>query len=358
MCKDVLYLAEFYSGTKLLSLNDINGNKPEIYACTTNRSGGKTTWFNRHVVKKVINNMGKFGLIYRYNYELDNVADKFFKDVGPLFFPDYYMKSDRRANGIYHELTLYKGETDKIGTPCGYAITLNSADQIKKMSHFFSDTERMIFDEFQSETNHYCSDEITKLLSVHKSVARGNGQQRRYVPVYMLSNPVSIINPYYVEWNVAPRLREDTKFMRGDGWVLEQGWIKGAAEAQEGFGFERAFARNRYTLYANQGIYLNDNKAFIERPQGKSRYLATLRYNGSDFAIREFAEEGIIYCDDRPDQSYSMKICVTTEDHNINYVMLKRNEFFLVNLRYFFDNGCFRFKDLRCKEAALKALSY
>ena len=353
-----MYLAQYYDGTKLLSLKDINGEQPEIYACTTNRSGGKTTWFNKHCVNKYLKGAGKFGLIYRFNYELDNVADKFFKDIGHLFFPDYYMKSDRRANGIYHELTLYKGDTDKVGLPCGYAITLNSADQIKKCSHFFSDINRMVFDEFQSETNHYCSDEITKLLSVHKSVARGAGQQRRYVPVFMLSNPVSIINPYYVEWNIAARLREDTKFLRGDGFVLEQGWVEGAANAQEGFGFERAFARNKYTMYSNQGVYLNDNKAFIERPTGRSRYIVTLKYNGTEFAIREFADDGIIYCDDRPDKTFTSKICVTTEDHNVNYVMLKRNEMFLANMRYFFDNGCFRFKDLRCKEAVLKALSY
>lgn len=353
-----MYLAQYYDGTKLLSLKDINGEQPEIYACTTNRSGGKTTWFNKHCVNKHLKGLGKFGLIYRFNYELDNVADKFFKDIGRLFFQEYYMKSDRRANGIYHELTMFRGETDKIGTPCGYALTLNSADQIKKCSHFFSDIDRMVFDEFQSETNHYCSDEITKLLSVHKSVARGAGQQRRYVPVFMLSNPVSIINPYYVEWNVAARLREDTKFLRGDGFVLEQGWVEGAANAQEGFGFERAFSRNKYTLYSNQGVYLNDNKAFIERPTGKSRYIVTLKYNGVDYAIREFAEDGIIYCDDRPDRTFTSKICVTTEDHNVNYVMLKRNEMFLANMRYFFDNGCFRFKDLKCKEAVLKALSY
>ena len=52
------------------------------------------------------------------------------------------------------------------------------------------------------------------------------------------------------------------------------------------------------------------------------------------------------------------KITITTEDHEVNYVMLKRNDMFLTNLRYFFEKGCFRFKDLRCKEAILKALSY
>lgn len=353
-------MSQYYDGTKLLSLLDVNGNKPEIYACTTNRSGGKTTWFNKLCVNKFLKGFGKFGLIYRFNYELDNVADKFFKDVGGLFFQGMSMRSERRANGIYHELFLMSPDDDKKdgGTSCGYAISLNSADQIKKCSHFFSDINRMIFDEFQSETNHYCADEITKLLSVHKSVARGGGFQRRYVPVYMLSNPVSIINPYYVEWNVAPRLREDTKFLRGDGFVLEQGWVQGASEAQEGFGFERAFSSNKYTLYSNQGIYLNDNKAFIDKPNGIGRYLATLKYKGVEYGLREFADEGIIYCDDRPDRTFLNKICVTTDDHNINYVMLKRNELFLINMRYFFDNGCFRFKDLRCKEAVLKALSY
>ena len=359
MYKGVLYLGQYYDGTKLLSLTDINGNKPELYAVTTNRSGGKTTWFGRYCVKKFRDLGEKFALIYRFNYELDDCADKFFKDIGPLFFPNYSMRSERRANGIYHELFLVDNTIeDNKGVSCGYAISLNSADQIKKMSHFFSDTQRMIFDEFQSETNHYCSDEITKLLSVHKSVARGGGQQRRYVPVFMLSNPVSIINPYYVEWNVAPRLKEDTKFLRGDGFVLEQGWVEGASDAQCGFGFERAFSRNKYTLYASQGVYLNDNKAFIERPEGKSRYIATLKYNGVDYAIREYADEGIIYCDDKPDRTFTTKLCVTTDDHNINYVMLKRNELFLINMRYFFDNGCFRFKDLRCKEAVLQALSY
>ena len=33
----------FYDGTKLLSLTDINREKPELYMCTTNRTGGKTT---------------------------------------------------------------------------------------------------------------------------------------------------------------------------------------------------------------------------------------------------------------------------------------------------------------------------
>lgn len=344
-------MGKYYDGTKLLPMLDINGNKPEIYMCTTNRTGGKTTYFGRLCINRFLDKGEKFGLLYRYNYELDDIVDKFYKDLGSLFFPNYTMTSKRRAKGTFQELFL----NDK---SCGYALSLNNADQIKKYSHLFSDIQRMIFDEFQSETNHYCDNETKKFISIHTSIARGQGEQVRYVPVYMLSNPVSIINPYYVEMGISGRLKDDTKFLRGDGFVLEQGYIESASIEQKNSGFNRAFAKNSYTAYSSECVYLNDNKAFVEKPTGKSKYLCTLRYKGSDFALREYAESGLIYCDDKADSSFLTKISVTTDDHNINYVMLKRNDFFLSNLRYFFEHGCFRFKDMRCKEAVLSALSY
>lgn len=342
---------KYYDGTKLLSMLDINGNKPEIYMCTTNRTGGKTTYFGRLCINRFLDKNEKFGLLYRYNYELDDIVDKFYKDLGSLFFPSYTMTSKRRAKGTFQELFLNEKS-------CGYALSLNNADQIKKYSHLFSDIHRMIFDEFQSETNHYCDNETKKFISIHTSIARGQGEQVRYVPVYMLSNPVSIINPYYVEMGISGRLKDDTKFLRGDGFVLEQGYIESASIEQKNSGFNRAFSKNSYTAYSSECVYLNDNKAFVEKPTGKSKYLCTLRYKGSDFALREYTENGLIYCDDKADSSFLTRISVTTDDHNINYVMLKRNDFFLSNLRYFFEHGCFRFKDMRCKEAVLSALSY
>lgn len=346
-----LPLSQYYDGTKLLSMKDINGKRPELYLCVTNRSGGKTVWFNRYCVNSWKRGKGKFILVYRYNYELDDVADKFYKDISPLFFNGSVMTSKRKAAGIYHELFIDDES-------CGYALSLNSADQIKKYAHLFSDANRMLFDEFQSETNHYCSDEVTKFISVHTSVARGHGEQVRYVPVYMLSNPVSIINPYYTELGISSRLNEETKFLRGDGFVMEQGYVDAASRAQKDSGFNRAFSGNSYIAYSTENVYLNDNNAFIEKPTGKSRYLATLRYKGTDFAIREYADSGIIYCDDKCDSTNNYRITVSADDHRINYVMLRANDLFLANMKYYFERGCFRFKDLRCKEAILTALSY
>jgi len=341
---------KYYDGTKLLSMKDINGNTPELFLCTTNRTGGKTTYYGRLCVNRFMKDNEKFALLYRFNYELSDVASEFFKDIGSLFFQGHVMTSKAMRKGTFQELFL-----DNVS--CGYAIALNNADQVKRFSHYFSDVHRILFDEFQSETNHYCTNEIEKFYSIHTSIARGQGEQVRYVPVYLLGNAVSLLNPYYTALGISSRLKEDTKFLRGDGFVLEQGYVESASRAQKESGFNRAFSASKYSDYASENVYLNDNMTFIEKPEGTGRYLATIKYNGCEFAIREFIDDGVIYCDDRPDKTFPHKIAVTTDDHEINYVMLNRNSFFLSNMRFLFERGSFRFKNLKCKEAIMAALS-
>ena len=55
--------------------------------------------------------------------------------------------------------------------------------------------------------------------------------------------------------------------------------------------------------------------------------------------------------------TFPKKFAITTEDHQINYVMIKNNDLFFSVLKDLFKKGCFRFKNLKCKNAILKALS-
>ena len=343
--------SNYYDGTKLLSLKDINGKTPEVFMCTSNRSAGKTTYFNRLVVNRFIKRGAKFALLYRFNYELDGCDEKFFKDIKELFFPEYEMTAAKKMKGIYQELYLNE-------EPCGYAISINSADQLKRNSHLFSDIDNIIFDEFQSEQNHYCDKEVEKFISIHNSIARGRSKQSRYVPVYMISNPVTILNPYYVAMDISTRLQKDTHFLRGDGFVLEQGYNETAAKALKSSAFNRAFGSSDYIAYSAEGVYLQDDLSFVDTPTGRGKYVATIRYAGIDYGVREYPELGIVFCDKSVDYQYPLKITVDTAYHKLNYVMVSSNFILIQKLRYYFEHGCMRFKDLQAKEAILKALSF
>lgn len=341
----------YYDGTKLLSLLDINGNKPELYISTSNRTAGKTTYFNRYFVNCYIKRKEKFMLIYRYNNELSDISDKFFKDIQNLFFPDYSMSEKSKYQKAYIELFLN-------GDSCGYAVALNSAEKIKKLSHLFSDVQRILFDEFQSETNNYCPNEVKKFLSIHTSVARGKGEQKRYVPVYMLGNLVSTINPYYIEMGISSRLKPDTKFLKGNGFVLEQGYNETASKAMLDSGIAKAFSGNSYIDYSANSTYLNDNNNFIVPfISGNNRYIATIKFNEKEYAVREYSEKGVLYCDYSIDYTFPVRIVLNADDMDINYVMLKNNDLIISNLKYFFMHGAFRFKDLNCKDAIIKIIS-
>ena len=346
---------DFYDGTKLLSLKDKNGNPPEIIICTSNRSAGKTTYFSRYCVNRFIKYKEKFCVLYRYKNELDDCANKFFKDIQSLFFTEYNMTDKSLCGGSIKALFIQK---NNVTVDCGYAIAINTADTIKKYSHYLSDVTRIIFDEFQSETNNYCHNEIEKFMSVHTSISRGQGKQTRFVPVIMLSNPVTILNPYYAALGISDLLKNDTKFLRGNGYVLEQGYNESASIAIKNSSFAGAFENVSYSAYNSEGIYLRDELSFIEKLSGEYKYICNLLFNGKIYAVKEFGNLGIVYVDKKVDKTAKINLAVNAADMSINYVMLKEYSFLIDTMRYYFNHGAFRFADLECKQIILKILSY
>ena len=348
----------YYDGTKLLSLKDINGNTPEIYMVAGTRTAGKTTYFNRLVMNRFLKKKEKFIILVRFGYQITDIEDKYFKDIRELFFPYYTMTSEALVNGKFRELFIAPNEQEELKESCGYAIAINDASLVKQYSHLFTDASCMVLDEFQDIDNHYCPDEVKKFRSIHTSIARGHGKQVRYLPVYMMSNAVSILNPYYYALGISKRLDDKTKFLRGKGYVLEITSNENASNAIMSSAFNQAWEDDDVVKHEAENVYLNDNSSFVEKMEGQSRYVCTLKYNNKEYAIRMYEDQGIIYCDDHADSQFPTRFCVTTDDHQVNYVMLKNNDFFFAKMRYFFKMGCFRFRNLSCKEAVISTLAY
>lgn len=249
---------QYFEAHDVREYKDANGEIPEILLVDGNRAAGKTTAFSAKFVRDFLENGYKFLLIYRYKNELNNISESFFKDIRTLFFPANEMTERTKAKGAYIELYLD-------GKSCGYAVALNTAAKLKHYSHIFSDVYQMLFDEYQLENGYYINNEIEKFVSLHMTVARGQGQVVRFVPVYMLSNSVSIFNPYYSAFGIAKRINSKTKVLRGSGWVLLRLTMKEVAREQEKSAFNRAFSETRYVGAATDNSFLNDESYNIEK---------------------------------------------------------------------------------------------
>lgn len=350
---------KYYDGTKLLSLKDINGKTPEIFICTGNKAAGKTTYYSRLMVNRFLKRGEKFALIYRFNYELDDISDKFFKDINTLFFPDYIMKSERKAAGIYAELFIAKKVEDPKTAEwysCGYGLTLNSAEQLKKYSHLLSDISNMFMDEFESETSHYCSKEIHKFQLLHSTVARGQGKQSKYVPVFMCANTVSVINPYFMALGISNRIQKNTKYLRGTGYVLEITQNQSAANAMSHSLFVQAFGENSsFNKYAIEGNYLNDSDAFIEKQPEIGRYIITFKYENAFYSIKE-TKQGYLYVSDSFDKTFPFVITIDVSDHETGTILMSHYALNIKEYAQYFNYGLVRFKNQLCKNAFISLI--
>lgn len=340
----------FYDGTKLLTLNDLKGNKPEIYLCCGNRTAGKTYFYKRLLLRKFLKRGEKFMLLVRFGYELDGIATNFFKDLAEIDFKGHQMTSKPVGKNLFQELS-YDGK------PCGYAVAINGADTIKKYSSRFVDVCSMFLDEFQSEVGKYCPDEVRKFQSIHVSVARGGGNHVRRVPVYMCSNCVTIINPYFVALGIHKRIRMETKFLRGHGWVLEQTFNEVAAKQIQESGFYAAFNDDQHMRYVTGDRYLLDNNNFIANVRGEKTPVATIVKGGATYGVWQCADGGIIFVSRKYDPSCGHKFAIETNDHDETTLLLRRNDM-VKWLRKLFEKGLVIFEDAVCKDAYLDIIGY
>lgn len=345
-------LGEHYDGTKLLSLVDMDGDKPGFYICETNRNGGKTTYFGRYLINRFLKRNEMFILMYRLQDELKDVPEKFFNgDLKDLFFNDYEMTSTCEKGAGYS--TLYLN-----GVKCGFAVALYASNKIRKSSQYFRDVETIFFDEFQLEDMSYKPKELVHFQSILKSVGRGKGKAVRPIRVIMACNPVSILNPYYSSMGITTRIMQNGDFIRGSGWVLETSVVEKVKEAAKNDVIAKAFANSDYMKFANEGIHLIDESAFIETPKGKNKYIMTLRYNGKDYGVREYYEHGCVFVSSSFDATCKTKIACTKEDHTYNYVLDTSDKNWITIFRDLFSKGVFRFGDVESKNALLTFIAY
>lgn len=338
-------MSDFYSGEKILSMLDSEGDKPEIFISIGNRSGGKTTYYNKWFFKRWLNNKEKFILMFRYTNELDMCWNNFTSKILE-FFPGHTFESKINSMGVC-ELFC-----DNIN--CGWGISLNNCDKIKRISHLLSEAKRMLFDDFLPETGRYLKNEIELFISIHTSIAREFGNPAKYLPVFLISNNVSIVNPYFSNLGIS-KLVDGREYYKGIGWVMEKRTIELSKNAVIENKFNQAFSSNRYVSYMTDNESLLDNYTnVIKRPKIK-REVAIILHGDKKYSIKEF--DSGIYIDTNTLNQTCNKY---TDDYfsvNTEYKYIKTSLTFLSVIKNFIDNGRIYYATMQIKSDFIDIIS-
>lgn len=306
---------KYYNGEKLLSLKDANKLEPYIYMSVTNRNVGKTFFFTEMFLKYWLKTGRQFGYIVRFQADLPSCGDMYMAAIG-WKYPQYSIKV-KVVSMKYAEMHLINNNTgDDLGI-LGYGLAINTSSQLRRYSGIFKDVDWLLFDEFQEEFNRYCNDEVNKLLSLYQSVARGGGAQlRNEVKLIMLSNDITEFNPYYFRLNVMDFLKNDSKYVRGIGWVLERQTYSEAATLVKNSGFLSAFG-GRYVKYSSGECSLNGQAdEFVDKNVDKSKYdyWCTLKLNDNKYGLWWSKDASDYYVTRKHDEKYTKKYSIVARD--------------------------------------------
>lgn len=332
---------KYFEAHSVFEFKDAEGNTPELLLVDGNRTGGKTTAFSKMLVNDFLTNGEKFFLLYRYKNDLHDVAGAFFKDIQTLFFPSHEMTAKAHANGAFYELFLDDNA-------CGYASALSMAAKIKRYSHLFSDVSKIFFDEYQDENNLYLPDEVQKFVSVHTTIARGQGKAVRFVPVYMASNSISIFNPYYIALGITSKINSKTKVYRGAGFVLLRLVIKDVAEAQKTSAFNRAFASANYMASSIDNSFLNDDDFNVEKRKTEGPAVFIFFCSGSAFSC--FRSGDFYYIKKGADKNILPAFGVLENDRGEGVTSFKNSTYF-ARMRYNYEDALIYYETLEAKRA-------
>lgn len=347
-------VGEYYNGNNLLSQEDKSGNVPGIYMSNTNRSAGKTSFYQLLLLESFLKYGEQFALISRTKAEME-APETMFENIIDTYYRGSILHSKNYVKGVVKAIYLDK----KI---CGFAVCLKDRTKIKRYSSIFANVWNILFDEMQSEDGKYLDDEVEAFESVIASIGRGGGSQMRDIRVYMCSNNISIMNPYFLNFEIYKYITDnmqydgDAVYVKGNGWVAEFDFNEAAAEAMANNSVLSSF-NTGYKSVTESVSFLVKSSSFIEEHiSGKSEYLYTLIYKKKHIGVRKYPSKGLIYMTESYDPSCKSIVALSDADHDELTIQLRNNTFYFKIIRDAYTIGKLRFQTLGIKDVMIKLL--
>lgn len=308
----------YYNPNKMLSYNRI------LNFVIGARGVGKSYAFKKQPITRFIKNGEQFIYLRRYKGELRKLKT-YFNDIAPAF-PEH--KFEVKGWELYID-----------GKQAGWGIPLSTWQTEK--SNSYPRVTTIIYDEFirEKDKSGYLPNEVDALLNFMDTVFRN----RDNVRCVCLSNAITIVNPYFLYFNVVPNINK--RFNAYKSLVVE---IPNSSE----FSNERRKTRFGQliegTEYADMSLdneFVNDSSVFIEKRTSNSKFSFSVTYKGMTMGVWVDVNEGVMFLSHDTDPSTKLNFAMTSEDLTENNMLMSnwKSNYYLKKLVSAFTNGYLRF---------------
>lgn len=262
----------YYNYSRVLSCNG-------VYNFVVGGRGlGKTYGAKRKAIRDALRKGDQFIYLRRYRTELGTARGTFFADIEHEF-PDY----DFRVNGYLAEAAPVDTREDKKRRwqTIGFFVALSTAQTQKSVA--FPRVKTIIFDEFIIENGalHYLQDETTIFNNFYSTVDRWTDKTR----AFFLANSVSIMNPYFLKYEIRPDEGKDL-VIRDNGFIVAhfpdaENFQSSVYETK----FGRFIAGTEYAQYAVGNTFSDNHDGLIEDKTAHSKYRFSLETANGTFSV-------------------------------------------------------------------------
>ena len=307
----------FYNYKHVLSYN-------AVYNFIVGARGLGKTWGAKHwCIRDAIKNGQQFIYLRRYHTEL-STRSTFFADIADEF-PEY----EFRVQGEYAQMCK-RGESEdakKKWVTIGFFIALSKAQSKKSVA--YPNVTKIIFDEFIIEKGalHYLPQEAKAFNDFFSTVDRWRDKTR----VFFLANSVSIMNPYFIEYDIRPK-KDQELVVSHDGFVCAH-FPNGEGFAADVFKtrFGKFIQKTDYAEYSVGNNFSDNNDAMIRPKNERAQYAFTLEtktgtfsvwidYKELDYYVQEKRPKQEIVWTMLPERMNHDKTLVSYSDKTLQYV--------------------------------------
>jgi hypothetical protein len=310
--------ALYYNPNKMLSYNRI------LNFVIGARGIGKSYAWKVHPIKRFLKYGEQFIYLRRYKPELKKV-NQYFDNVKEEF------------PGI--ELKVKGREFYVNGKLAGWAIPLSSWQSEK--SNSYPNVSTIIFDEFLREKDNsgYLPNEVSATLNLMDTVFR----ERENCRLIGLSNAVSVVNPYFLYFNLIPNINK--RFNANESILIEIPDSKDFSEERRKTRFGKLIDGTDYGEMSLDNDFVNDSNVFIEKRSKESKYVFTVVYKGMNMGVWVDNDLGLLFLSHDHDPSSKKVFALSKEDLTENVMLISgwKKNYYLKKLVGSFMAGYLRF---------------